>query len=110
VERSKRLWPILDYVFIGLLCLYAFAGMIRVPFHGDESTLIYMSRDYETIFAEGDVDAVRFLPVAPPRYWHGFEQFQRILTAGDRAGPPVYRADRRRSQRTLGLGFLPAYG
>ncbi len=80
MERSKRLWPILDYVFIGLLCLYAFAGMIRVPFHGDESTLIYMSRDYETIFAEGDVDAVRFLPVAPPRYWHGFEQFQRILT------------------------------
>jgi hypothetical protein len=80
VERSKRLWSILDTVFIGLLCLYAFAGMIRVPFHGDESTLIYMSRDYETIFAEGDFDAVRFKPIGPPRYWHGLEQFNRIMT------------------------------
>ncbi|MBN1120601.1 MAG: phospholipid carrier-dependent glycosyltransferase [Anaerolineae bacterium] len=80
VKKNKRLNTILDVVFVGLLCLYAFAGTILVPFHGDESTLIYMSRDYETIFVEGDLDALRYQPPEPPRSWNSLEQFNRIMT------------------------------
>ncbi|MBN2305111.1 MAG: phospholipid carrier-dependent glycosyltransferase [Anaerolineae bacterium] len=36
----------LDVVYVLLLVLYAIAGYRDVPFHGDESTLIYMSGDY----------------------------------------------------------------
>jgi hypothetical protein len=79
-NRLKRLNTILDSVFLGMLCIYAFAGMILVPFHGDESTLIYMSRDFETIFVEGDFDALRYQPPEPPRSWNSLEQFNRIMT------------------------------
>ncbi|MBX3080135.1 MAG: glycosyltransferase family 39 protein [Anaerolineae bacterium] len=40
---------LLDALFIGLLGLYILAGVLAVPLHGDESTIIFMSRDVEAL-------------------------------------------------------------
>ena len=40
--------------------MYMLAGTPLTPFHGDESTLIYMSRDYAYQFIQRDLDKVRF--------------------------------------------------
>ncbi len=39
----------LDSLYIGALALYILAGMMLTPFHGDESSIIYMSRDWYTL-------------------------------------------------------------
>lgn len=49
-----------DVAWVVALALYALAGYRNVPFHGDESTLITMSRDYHTLFQAGDLDAVLY--------------------------------------------------
>ncbi len=49
-----------DSIWLGLLGIYVLAGAQIVPFHGDESTLIYMSSDYAYIFLQGDFDRVRY--------------------------------------------------
>ena len=36
----------IDALWLGLLTLYVLAGAATVPFHGDESTQIFMGRDY----------------------------------------------------------------
>jgi len=41
--------PFLDSLLIGALMLYIMAGMTLAPFHGDESSTIYMSRDWYTL-------------------------------------------------------------
>ncbi len=43
-----------DLLWVGFLALYAFAGYALVPFHGDESMLIFMSRDFAYQFIQGD--------------------------------------------------------
>jgi 4-amino-4-deoxy-L-arabinose transferase-like glycosyltransferase len=47
---------------VGLLALYAFSGAQAVPFHGDESMQIFMSRDYAYQFIQNDWNKVRFDP------------------------------------------------
>ncbi len=42
----------IDALWLGLLTLYVLAGAAIVPFHGDESTQIYMGRDYYYQFAD----------------------------------------------------------
>ncbi|MBI5670069.1 MAG: phospholipid carrier-dependent glycosyltransferase [Chloroflexi bacterium] len=73
-----------------LLAAYVLAGVALVPFHGDESTLLYMSRDYAYLFLDHDLNRVLYSdnPVSPteqhlrllngtlPKYlfglaWHG---------------------------------------
>lgn len=49
-----------DMLYLALLLAYILAGTAAAPFHGDESTLIYMSRDYAYQFLRGDIDRVRF--------------------------------------------------
>ena len=44
VSTSHR--KLIDYFYIGALVLYVLAGLRLVPFHGDESTIIYMSHDW----------------------------------------------------------------
>lgn len=53
-------WRICDAVWLVALALYALAGYRNVPFHGDESTIIAMSRDYHYLFQAGDLDAVLY--------------------------------------------------
>ena len=49
-----------DFLFLLILIAYILAGTSSVPFHGDESTQIYMSRDYAYQFLQGDLDLVRY--------------------------------------------------
>ena len=49
-----------DALWLICLALYIVAGAAIVPFHGDESTLMVMGRDYHTIFIDGDLDKVLF--------------------------------------------------
>ena len=50
----------LDWLWLGLLTIYILAGSAIVPFHGDESTLMFMGRDYHYIFVNGDLSKVYF--------------------------------------------------
>ncbi len=45
-------------VWLLILGIYVFAGMMLVPFHPDETAHIHMSRDYATLFLEGNVSAL----------------------------------------------------
>ncbi|KAB2864671.1 MAG: phospholipid carrier-dependent glycosyltransferase, partial [Anaerolineae bacterium] len=66
---------LLDTLLLALLASYVLAGVNTVPFHGDESTIIWMSADYDTVVLNGDVSAVAYSP--PPR--RTTEQHLRIL-------------------------------
>jgi len=55
--RSPR-W--FNAVWLALLAAYIVAGAGIAPFHGDESTLIYMGRDYHHIFVDGDLSKILY--------------------------------------------------
>ena len=44
-----------DALWLALLAVYIVAGASIVPFHGDESTLLFMGRDYHYLFVDGDL-------------------------------------------------------
>lgn len=50
----------IDLVLILLLALYILAGATLTSFHGDESTQIFMSRDFAYQFLDGDLARVQF--------------------------------------------------
>ncbi len=50
----------IDALFLAGLAVYILAGTFAVPFHGDEATQIFMSRDYAYQFLQGDLSRVRF--------------------------------------------------
>lgn len=50
-----------DAIWLGMLALYVLAGAPQMPFHGDESTLIYMGRDYFYLTA-GDLSRLAYDP------------------------------------------------
>ena len=70
-----------------LLSFFYLTGVVKIPFHPDESTLIYMSSDFENLFAKpgsltwkaGDpvFEAVRYRMIDAPltRYLLGFGRF-----------------------------------
>lgn len=76
---NKMFFPkwivLLDALLLTLLVCYVLAGIKKVPFHGDESTVIWMSADYDTVVLNGDISAVSYTP--PPR--RTTEQHLRIL-------------------------------
>lgn len=51
----------LALVGISLLTLYTLLGVARAPFHGDESTIVYMARDWFRLREEG-VSALFYRP------------------------------------------------
>lgn len=63
-KRPSTLWA-WDGLWVGLLALYVIVGYPLVPFHGDESMLIYMSRDYAYHFIEGDLTQIIYTPDQP---------------------------------------------
>lgn len=67
-----RYWPPL---WLALLAAYMLAGTPLAPFHGDESTLVYMSRDYVYLFFDHDLNKIRYseTPASPT------EQHLRLL-------------------------------
>jgi hypothetical protein len=61
VNRFFLHWKsLLDAVWLVALALYILAGYDDVPFHGDESTLTYMSRDYHDLVQRRDLDSVLY--------------------------------------------------
>ncbi|MBN1963520.1 MAG: phospholipid carrier-dependent glycosyltransferase, partial [Anaerolineae bacterium] len=64
-----------DALWLLALMLYVLGGMTLVPFHGDESTLIMMSRDYHYQFIARDLSLVTYH--APPL--DATEQHLRLL-------------------------------
>ncbi|MBW4436660.1 MAG: phospholipid carrier-dependent glycosyltransferase [Pleurocapsa minor GSE-CHR-MK-17-07R] len=63
----RRLLPHFDIIALLAACLYIMAGVPTVPFHGDEATQVYMSRDYAYQFMQRDLSLVRYSdpPVSP---------------------------------------------
>ena len=59
---TSTLARLLDVLWLAALAVYVVAGYRSVPFHGDESTLIAMSRDYHTLVRQRDFAAVRYDP------------------------------------------------
>lgn len=53
-------WP--DTLFLLLISFFILSGVTLAPFHGDESTYIWMSRDYDKIIKQGDLGAIRYDP------------------------------------------------
>lgn len=49
-------------VWLAALAAYILAGTALVPFHGDEATQIYMSRDYVYLFLDHDLNRVLYHP------------------------------------------------
>jgi 4-amino-4-deoxy-L-arabinose transferase-like glycosyltransferase len=56
--RQLPAW--VDIVWCALLAIYVLIGSDIVPFHGDESTLIYMGRDTYHHFVEGDMSKIYY--------------------------------------------------
>lgn len=61
----RRWLPLIDLVYLFALMLFVLAGVAIAPFHGDEAMQIYMSRDFETAFVDGDRAA---LTQGPPYF------------------------------------------
>jgi hypothetical protein len=78
VRQSKRLFIVLDVLFLSLLMVYAFAGRDGVPFHGDEASLIAGMVDYFTIFHDGDLAWAKYED--PGEGWHRDFQLLRLTT------------------------------
>ncbi len=53
----KRLLP---FLWVILLAGYVLSGVALVPFHADEATIIYTSRDYAFLFLQHDFDKVKY--------------------------------------------------
>ncbi|HEX2620044.1 MAG TPA: phospholipid carrier-dependent glycosyltransferase [Phototrophicaceae bacterium] len=51
---------VLDILWISLLIFYVLIGVPQVPFHGDESTLIYTTHDYAYQFIDRDLSMVTY--------------------------------------------------
>ena len=56
---------LLRVLFLFGISIYILAGVALAPFHADESTLIFMSRDYAYQFLEGDLARIYYDPAAP---------------------------------------------
>ena len=65
-----------DALWLALLAVYIAAGAALVPFHGDESTQIFMGRDFYYLFVEGDFSQVIYDDSGSQR---GDEQHLRLL-------------------------------
>lgn len=61
-HRRPVILRLLDWLLQIGLAAYILAGTPLVPFHGDESTLIYMARDYYYQFVERDWTQLRYTP------------------------------------------------
>jgi hypothetical protein len=64
-RRYRWRFCLLDGLWLLLLALYVFAGRDAVPFHGDESSHLYLTRDYHRLVVERDLDAVLYRDPPP---------------------------------------------
>jgi hypothetical protein len=60
IQRLTSYRRAIDALFLIILCGYILAGVRGVPFHGDESTTLWMSRDYHYLVIARDLDRLRY--------------------------------------------------
>src|SRR5258706_13724555 len=65
-------------LYIGALTLYMLAGVTLAPFHGDESTIIEMSRDWYRLVVDHNLAAILYNPTPPDTAFQG-DQDLRLL-------------------------------
>ena len=70
-----RSWRALDLLLLVVLSGYIVAGARLVPFHGDEATLLHMSRDYGYLVIDHDPSRVLF----DDKWTHGDDQMLRLI-------------------------------
>ncbi len=61
-DPRRALWRALDVLWLAVLAVYVLAGVGDVPFHGDESSLIAMSRDYYHLVQKRDIEPMLYDP------------------------------------------------
>lgn len=61
-QSARRRWAgrVLDGLWLAALAVYIFAGLDAAPFHGDEATLLFMSRDYHYLVQQRDLERVLY--------------------------------------------------
>ena len=57
---SHRVW--MDIILLLFIISYILSGTALAPFHGDESTYIWMSKDYDTIVKQRNIRSILFDP------------------------------------------------
>lgn len=67
--KLDKYYAWLDLTLLFLLIVYILSGINLVPFHGDESTFILMSEDYDKIVKQGDFKRVLFNPAGNPKQY-----------------------------------------
>lgn len=116
LKLIKRLLPL---IWITLLAGYALAGVPLAPFHADEATIIYTSRDYAYLFLQHDLDQVKYAEASLnpaeqelrllngtlTRYWIGLAWHSQGLTVHDLNEQWDWGADWNYNQTT---GHAPA--
>ena len=60
MPRPKQLPRKIDGFWLLLLAAYILAGAALVPFHGDESTQLFMGRDFYYLFRDGDLSKILY--------------------------------------------------
>lgn len=81
----RRLPHWVDALWLSCLALYIVAGAAIAPFHGDESTLMIMGRDFHYLFVEGDLSKVLY-----DRSWQVNPQEQRLRILNGTVSKMVY--------------------
>jgi 4-amino-4-deoxy-L-arabinose transferase-like glycosyltransferase len=61
--NTQHLSQNLDIYWLILLALYILVGVVVVPYHADESTHLYTSRDFAYLFLERDFAKIAYSPV-----------------------------------------------
>jgi 4-amino-4-deoxy-L-arabinose transferase-like glycosyltransferase len=65
IRKMAMRFRLADSLFVSLLILYVLGGIALTPFHGDESTIIAMSRDWYTLAVERNFAAVFYRDPSP---------------------------------------------
>ena len=60
MSRLPKIPQWIDIVWLSLLAVFILVGKSSVSFHGDESTQIYMARDYYYQFIERDMSKILY--------------------------------------------------
>jgi hypothetical protein len=61
LDRLCRIPPLIPAaLWLALLTAYILAGVMLVPFHGDESTVIFTSKDYAYLFLDRDWSRITY--------------------------------------------------
>lgn len=65
-----------DALYIAILLFYTLSGMMLVPFHGDEATTIYLSRDWFRIIQDHDLSLILYRPIIDDPREHDLQEYR----------------------------------